>query len=72
VNSWQLPGLGAEHEPGKEQPLDNVVAESFFDSLKEERIKKQIYRNRELALTDVADYIITFYNRTRSHSHLVV
>ena len=36
---------------------DNAVAESFFSSLKKERIKKQIYKNRELALTDVADYI---------------
>ena len=31
--------------------------ESFFGSLKKERIKKQIYKNRELALNDVADYI---------------
>ena len=46
------------------------MAESFFSSLKKERIKKQIYKNRELALADVADYIDTFYNRTRRHSHL--
>ena len=49
---------------------DNAVAESFFGSLKKERIKKQIYKNRDLALADVADYIETFYNRTRRHSHL--
>ena len=49
---------------------DNAVAESFFSSLKKERIKKQIYKNRELAKADVADYIDTFYNRTRRHSHL--
>jgi putative transposase len=49
---------------------DNAVAESFFSSLKKERIKKRIYKNRELALKDVADYIDTFYNRTRRHSHL--
>jgi putative transposase len=49
---------------------DNAVAESFFSSLKKERIRKQIYRNRELALNDVADYIDAFYNRTRRHSHL--
>ena len=49
---------------------DNAVAESFFGSLKKERIKKQIYKNRALALADVADYIDTFYNRTRRHSHL--
>ena len=49
---------------------DNAVAESFFSSLKKERIKKQIYKNRQLGSADVADYIDTFYNRTRRHSHL--
>ena len=49
---------------------DNAVAESFFSSLKKERIKKRIYPNRELALADIADYIDSFYNRTRRHSHL--
>ena len=49
---------------------DNAVAESFFGSLKKERIKKQIYKTRELARADVADYIDTFYNRSRRHSHL--
>jgi putative transposase len=49
---------------------DNAVAESFFSSLKKERIKKHIYKNRELATADIADYIDTFYNRTRRHSHL--
>jgi len=49
---------------------DNAVAESFFGSLKKERIKKHIYRNRDLALHDVADYIDTFYNPTRRHCHL--
>jgi putative transposase len=31
---------------------DNAVAESFFGSTKKERIKKHIYKNRELALND--------------------
>ena len=44
---------------------DNAVAGSFFSSLKKERIKKQIYKNRHLALADVADYIDAFCNRTR-------
>jgi putative transposase len=48
----------------------NAVAESFFSSLKKERVKKHIYRTRDLAVTDVADYIDAFYNRTRRHSHL--
>jgi putative transposase len=51
-------------------PWDNAIAASFFSSLKKESVKKQIYDNRELALTDVADYIERCYNRTRRHSHL--
>jgi putative transposase len=49
---------------------DNAVAESFFSSLKKERIKKKIYRNREIAHADISEYIESFYNRTRRHSHL--
>jgi len=44
---------------------DNAVAESFFSSLKKERIKKKIYRTRELAQAEIADYIDSFYNPTR-------
>lgn len=49
---------------------DNAVAESFFASLKKERIKKRIYNNRELATADVSDYINSFYNPVRRHRHL--
>ena len=49
---------------------DNAVAESFFSSLKKERIKRQIYKTRALAHADVANYIDTFYNQSRRHSHL--
>jgi len=49
---------------------DNAVAESFFSSLKQERVKKRIYKTRDLARADVFDYIESFYNRTRRHSHL--
>ena len=49
---------------------DNAVAESFFSSLKKERIRKRIYKTRTLAKADVFDYIEVFYNRTRRHSHL--
>jgi len=49
---------------------DNAVAESFFSSLKKERIRKRIYKTRELARADVFDYIEVFYNRTRRHSYL--
>jgi putative transposase len=49
---------------------DNAVAESFFSSLKKERIRKQVYRRRDLAKAEVFEYIEMFYNRTRRHSHL--
>jgi transposase InsO family protein len=49
---------------------DNAVAESFFSSLKKERIKKKIDRNRESAQADLSAYIDSFYNPTRRHSHL--
>jgi putative transposase len=49
---------------------DNAVAESFFSSLKKERIKKRIYKTRDIAKAEIDDYIERFYNRTRRHSHL--
>lgn len=49
---------------------DNAVAESFFSSLKKERIKKRIYKTREIATAEIDEYIEMFYNRSRRHSHL--
>ena len=49
---------------------DNAVAESFLSSLKKERIRKRIFKTRDLARADVFDYIEVFYNRARRHSHL--
>ena len=49
---------------------NNAVAESFFSSLKKERIRKRIYKTRDLARADVFVYIEGFYNRVRRHSHL--
>ncbi|EPK3803192.1 IS3 family transposase, partial [Enterobacter hormaechei] len=46
---------------------DNAVAESFFQLLKRERIKKKIYGTREEARSDIFDYIEMFYNRKRRH-----
>ena len=50
--------------------LDNAVAESFFHSLKTERVKRKVYATRSEAKADLFDYIEVFYNRTRLHSHL--
>jgi putative transposase len=36
---------------------DNAVAESFFSTLKKERIKKRIYKTREMANAEIHDYI---------------
>ena len=41
---------------------DNAVAESFFQLLKRERIKRHIYSTRDDARGDVIDYIEMFYN----------
>lgn len=49
---------------------DNAVAESFFSSLKKERISKRIYKTRDLAQADIFDYIEVLYNRARRHSNL--
>lgn len=46
---------------------DNAVAESFFQLLKRERIKRKIYANREAARSDIFDYIELFYNSKRKH-----
>lgn len=48
----------------------NAVAESFFSSLKKKRIRRRIYKTRDLARADIFDYIEVFYNRQRCHSHL--
>lgn len=46
---------------------DNAVAESFFQLLKRERIKRKIYTTREEARSYVFDYIEMFYNVKRRH-----
>ena len=47
---------------------DNAAMESFFTSLKTERIGKKVYRSRDEARADVFDYIEKFYNPIRKHS----
>lgn len=48
---------------------DNAVAESFFQLLKRERIKRKTYKDREAARLDVFDYIEMFYNPVRRHGY---
>ena len=49
---------------------DNAPAESFFGSLKNERVHGARYATREQAIAGLFDYIEVFYNRSRRHSTL--
>ena len=44
--------------------------ESFFSSLKYERVARKVYRTRDRAKADVFDYIESFCNPRRRHSPL--
>ena len=46
---------------------DNAVAESFFQLLKRERIRRRAYTTRDDAKADVFNYIEMFYNSQRRH-----
>lgn len=47
---------------------DNAVAESFFNLLKRERIRRRTYKTRDDARRGVFDYIEIFYNSKRKHA----
>ena len=49
---------------------DNAVAESFFGSLKQERVQWCHYQTRHEAQQDILSYISMFYNYKRLHSYL--
>ena len=49
---------------------DNAVAESFFGSLKQERVHWRNYQTRYDAQQDVMNYITMWYNSKRLHSFL--
>jgi putative transposase len=49
---------------------DNAPTESFFNSLKNERVHGTRYASRAEAVADLFDYIEVFYNRSRRHSAL--
>lgn len=42
--------------------------ESFFSTLKTERVNRRVYRTPDEARADVFDYIERFYNPHRRHS----
>jgi transposase InsO family protein len=49
---------------------DNAVAESFFATLRAELVDDERYCSRGVAETSVGNYIDSFYNVERLHSHL--
>ena len=49
---------------------DNAVAESFFHTLKVERLHSLVFLTRESAKNCIFEYIELFYNRKRQHSYL--
>ena len=49
---------------------DNACVESFFGTLKRERIYHRQCRTRDEATQDIFEYIEVFYNRLRRHSTL--
>lgn len=55
---------------GKKSCYDNAVVESFFSTLKKERVYRRTYATREEARHDIFQYIAVFYNQKRLHSTL--
>jgi putative transposase len=49
---------------------DNAPMESFFHTLKTERVHHRDYQTRDEARRDIFEYIEVFYNRQRRHSTL--
>jgi putative transposase len=55
---------------GRGNCYDNACVESFFATLKKERVYRRRYRSRAEARRDLFEYIEVFYNRKRRHSLL--
>lgn len=67
----KLVELGLRHSVGRTgQCWDNALAESFFASLKNERVHHMVYPTQKTAKEDIARYIELFYNHRRIHSAL--
>jgi len=67
----QLKALGVTCSMSRSGDVwDNSVMESFFSTLKIERVHRKRYATRDEARADVFDYIERFYNPIRRHSTL--
>lgn len=61
-------GYNLEHSTSRRGNChDNAVAESFFNLLKRERIRRKTYRNRDEARQGAFEYIEMFYNPKCKH-----
>jgi transposase InsO family protein len=66
-----LKNLGIRQSVGRTGSCyDNALAESFFATLKNERVHRTVYPTREHARRDIARYIELRYNSRRRHSEL--
>ena len=59
-----------EHLGGRFPGVTRPVVESFFGTLKQERVQWRNYQSRYEAQQDILDYISMFYNSRRLHSYL--
>jgi putative transposase len=67
----KLASLGLRQSVGRTGICyDNALAESFFATLKKERVHRTVYPTREHARKDIARYIELRYNTQRIHSAL--
>ncbi len=67
----QLKALGVTCSMSRSGDVwDNSVMESFFSTLKIERVRGKTYATRDAGRADVFDYIERFYNPIRRHSTL--
>jgi putative transposase len=50
--------------------LGKTVAESFFSTLKQLRVRRQTYATRDDPWVDMFDFIELFYNSKKRQSHV--
>jgi transposase InsO family protein len=62
------PGLIQHSDRGIQYAADNAPMESFFHTLKVERVHHRVYATRDEARRDLFAYIEGFYNSRRLHS----
>ena len=55
------------HDKPRSRASSVAVAESFFNLLKRERVRRRTYKTRDDARQDIFDYIEMFYNPQRKH-----